>query len=88
VYVILTISMRRWYVRDFQGTDLTEVPDFRQAEILARKISRTNSSGLMEVIVEEDSGTRFVTGIFLRGKKRQQGQRARTSSQLGLPPTL
>jgi len=80
--------MRRWFIRDFQSDDLTEVVDFREAELLARKLSKENESGLMEVLVEETNGLLFVTGIFLRGRKRYQGKKARESSANGLPPTL
>jgi hypothetical protein len=75
-------------VRDFRGSELTEVASFRDAELLARKTSKENTSGLMEVLVDEADGTRFVTGTFLRGKKRYQGKRARESSQTNNPPKV
>ncbi len=48
----------------------------------------TNNTGIIETVVQEDDGRTFVDAIFLRGRKLQQGQRARESSRLGLPPKV
>jgi hypothetical protein len=75
-------------IRPGPGYDPEEMPNFRLAELEARKRSKTNTGGVIEVLVEEDDGRLFVDAIFLRGRKLQRGQRARTSSRLGLPPKV
>jgi len=77
-----------WFIRDSPQGLLRVTLSFRQAEYLARKESRVNTTGVIELIAREDDGRTFVAGVFLRGRKLQQGQRARESSRLGLPPKV
>lgn len=80
---------RRWFIRDSSTAPLVEMLSFYEAELTARSRSKTNATGIIETVVEElPSGNRFVDAIFRRGRKLQQGQRARTSSKLGLPPSI
>lgn len=67
---------------------MTEMNSFYQAERKARELSRTNTTGIIETLAQEDDGRIFVDAIFLRGRKLQRGKRARDSSKLGLPPKI
>lgn len=80
--------MQQWFIRESPQAPLEEMLSFRQAELLARERSRTNSTGIIETVVQEPNGNMFVVAIFLRGRKLQQGHRARESSRLGLPPKV
>jgi hypothetical protein len=78
---------KAWYVRENKQDSLDGPMTFQHAELVARKLSRENNSGLAEVVVYEGSKL-FVVGVFLRGAKRFQGRRAQTSSDFDLPPTV
>ena len=78
----------QWFIRDSPKGVLTQVLSFYEAELVARKLSRINTTGIIETVVREDDGRTFVDAVFLRGRKLQRGQRARESSRLGLPPKV
>lgn len=77
----------QWFYRESSTAPLQEALDFRQVEILARKLSRINTTGIIETVVL-DAGVYFVHAIFLRGRKLRGGKHARDSSKLGLPPKI
>lgn len=74
-----------WFVRE-RGKPLEQLSSFRHAEIVAREKSQTNESGLIETVVQLQDGRQLVDAIFIRGRKLQQGKRARDSSRLNLTP--
>ncbi len=67
---------------------VTEVLNAIDADHVARKVSKTNTTGLTRVIVEEADGSTWIVAIYLRGRKRYQGKQARDSVRNNLPPTV
>lgn len=77
----------QWFIKD-GADDPVEMLSFSQAESMARRRSRINSTGMVETLVLNEFGRLFVDAIFLRGRKLLRGQRARESSRLQLPPRI
>lgn len=77
--------MFQWYVHDFQNDTpiLGPLDNFVLADRQARKQSEENSSGLAEVRVDSETVT-----VYVRGKLRYRGLRARQARNHSLPPTL
>lgn len=75
-----------YFVRDFRSSTKEGPFTFTQADLRARDFSRTNVSGLAELLTFQ--GTRlFVVATYVRGTKRYQGLRANQANLYNLPPT-
>ncbi len=80
-------DLRTYYIRDFRSDVLSDAMTFAHANLKAREISRTNSSGLQEIVTYFE-GNLHIVATYLRGKKRYQGMRSRQAAMYNLPPTL
>ena len=74
-----------YFYRDFYEEDIGEPMPFREAEMLARKLSEENESGVSEVLTYENNRL-MIVATYCRGTKRYQGKRSRDAQANGLPP--
>jgi hypothetical protein len=75
-----------YFYREFRSEVLSDPMGFTHADLEARELSRTNASGLSEMVTYQD-GVLFVVATYLRGKKRYQGLKANQAARNNLPPT-
>lgn len=75
-----------YFVREFRSDVLSDPLPFTHADLEARELSRTNDSGLAEMVTYQGSRL-FVVATYLRGTKRYQGLRANQAALYNLPPT-
>jgi hypothetical protein len=90
VYSKIPVSepTKAWFVREFKSTSFIFGPiSLYSADREARRISKSNTSGLSEVVTFEN-GVLFVVATYLRGKKRYKGLRSNQAALYNLPPTL
>ena len=74
-----------YYWREFRSNILLGPNSFLTCDRQARQLSKTNESGLAEVVVMD--GTNLIPmATYLRGTKRFQGKKSQDAAKYDLPP--